>query len=400
MTSASPPSLPPWRSRRSWRSGSALTVVAGALVTAAVLTTRRRRRPRPRRSAGTPLDHQGTQRFHGTVASPPPSPPQPDDPDEELRSEDPPPEAPARSLGGAAVGRVDHQDGVHHEAAQHEAAMPRLDPEDPRSRWPPRRWALPSLTVAAALVVVTVSLVVRAVVADSEPQTTTGSREEAGGVTTSTTAATSVPTSTLPPPDPADAFAQASRRLDSAGSFFYSGTAQATDVSHVRPGPWLAPNVTVEGEVELESNRVREVVTTSGGVAEIVADGSTVWARSANTADLLPEASYEIVVGISNESVDRMGAALLPRWLASAIEPQPTEGDAGDGYSFSATIPADDFGEIVRGEGPMAADVVLTLDAAGDPRSIEITSVPRGSLHLVLGITGIGEDVHIDPPEG
>jgi hypothetical protein len=389
MTSASPPSRPPRRSRRPGRPGATLTVVAGALVTAAVLATRRRR-PRPR-SAGMPADGPAAQRQNLVVAGPPPHRRQPDDP-----SEDPHPGDPPRDEGGPAGGPV-----THHSVTHHEPAMVESDPEDPRSRGPARRWAVPGLTVAAALVVVAAVLVVRAVVADSEtPRTDTGPREAAGGATTGTTATTLAPTTTPAPVDAADAFDQASRRLDTAGSFVYSGTAQATDVSHVRPGPWLSTNVTVEGEVELASNRVREVVTTSGGVAEIVAEGSTVWARSADSTDALPEASYEVVVGISNESVDRMGAALLPRWLASATEPRTADGDAADGYSFSATIPAAEFGEIVRGEGATAAEVVLTLDGAGDPARVEIISVPEAQLHLVLDISGIGADVVIDPPAG
>lgn len=273
--------------------------------------------------------------------------------------------------------------------------------QDGPSPGPVRRWAAPSLAVAATLVVVTVLVVVRTVVADSETtRTDAGPQGTAGGETTSTTATTVATTTTLAPPDPADAFDQASRRLETAGSFAYSGTAQATDVSHVRPGPWLATDVTVEGEVSLGSNRLREVVTTPGGVAEAVADGSTVWARSASSADILPEESYEVVVGLGIEPVERMGAALLPRWLASATESQAIESDAADGYSFSATIPADEFGEIVRGQGATAAEVLLTVDADGDPTRVEITSVPSGPLHLVLDISGIGEDVSIDPPVG
>jgi hypothetical protein len=389
MSSASPPSRTPWRSRRPWRPGSTLAVLAGALVTAAVLATRRRRKSRPYRPAGMPADRVAAERQSLALAGPPPHGPPPDDPSEDPRHEDPPRDDPGATDGP----------GAHHEAAHPEPAMLGSD-EDEHPRWPTRRWAAPSLAVAATLVVVTGLVVVRTVVADSETtRTDAGPQGTAGGETTSSTA-TTVTTTTLAPPDPVDAFDQARRRLETAGSFRYSGTAQATDVSHVRPGPWLATHIAVEGEVALSSNRLREVLTTSGGVAEIVADGSTVWARSATSAATLPEESYQVVVGLTNEPVSRMGVALLPHWLASATEHEATGTEAADDDTFSATIPPDDFGEIVRGRGAMAAEVLLTLDAGGDPVRVEIISVPEGQLHLVLDISDIGQNVSIDPPAG
>jgi hypothetical protein len=50
-------------------------------------------------------------------------------------------------------------------------------------------------------------------------------------------------------------YAEAALRLGRAGSFAYRGTVHATGPSQVRPGPWLAQDVTVEGAVRRRSRR-------------------------------------------------------------------------------------------------------------------------------------------------
>jgi hypothetical protein len=221
---------------------------------------------------------------------------------------------------------------------------------------------------------------------------------------TSTRATASTTTAPIPPASPSEAFAAASRRLETAGSFTYSGTVQATDVSHIRPGLWLATEMTVDGEVALASNRLHEVAVAANAVTETVIDGGTVWGRSATSRDQLADQGYRIVTELTDQSVTRMGAALLPQWLSSATDHRAAGVDAAGGVdaaaetTFRATLPADALGPVVRGQPATSAEVLLSVDADGDPSRVEISSNPAGTLLLVMEITSIGENIAIDVP--
>jgi hypothetical protein len=57
------------------------------------------------------------------------------------------------------------------------------------------------------------------------------------------------------------------------------------------------------------------------------------------------------------------------------------------------------LGEVVDGRPAGDADVLLTLDAAGDPVRVEVTSGPAAPpLRLALDLVRIGEPVTIDLP--
>jgi hypothetical protein len=216
-------------------------------------------------------------------------------------------------------------------------------------------------------------------------------------VTTSRVPTTITAIDDLPPQE---AFARAADRLVSAGSFSYVGTTSAIDVSHVRPGLWLAVDLIVEGEVVPSAERVHEIaVDGSGRASETVAEGPVVWGRLATSRAALPEATYIHITEESGVQPAAKGVALLPTWLESTVNRQDAGTDGLGHRVLRATLPASVLGEIVDGRPAGDADVVLTLDAAGDPVWVEVISVPTGPpLLLALDLIGIGEPVLIDLP--
>ena len=243
------------------------------------------------------------------------------------------------------------------------------------------------------LVVVAVGLVSIVLGRDDDPR-------EAAGVR-ATTLAEQTTTTAIDDVSPEEAFARWADRLVSGGSFGYVGTTSAIDVSHVRPGLWLAVDLTVEGEVvTLSAGRAHEIaVDGSGRAIETVTEGPVVWGRLAPTREALPEASYLSITEESGVQRAGKGAALLPTWLDSTIDRQDAGTDDLGNLVLRVTLPASVLGEIVDGRPAGDATVVLTLDAAGDPVHVEVTSVPTGPpLRLALDLVGIGEPVLIDLP--
>jgi hypothetical protein len=199
---------------------------------------------------------------------------------------------------------------------------------------------------------------------------------------------------------PQEAFTQAADRLVSGGSFAYAGTTSAIDVSHVRPGLWLAVDLTVEGEVATAAGSVHEIAVDAGGRAtETVSQGPVVWGRLATSREDLPEATYLPITEESGEQSAGKGVALLPAWLDSTVDRRDAGTDGRGDRVLRATLPASVLGEVVDGRPAGDADVLLTLDAAGDPVRVEVTSGPAAPpLRLALDLVRIGEPVTIDLP--
>lgn len=199
---------------------------------------------------------------------------------------------------------------------------------------------------------------------------------------------------------PQDAFAQAAGRLLSGGSFGYVGTTSAIDVSHVRPGLWLAVDLTVEGEVVTSDESTHEIaLDDSGRATETVSEGPVVWGRLAPSREALPEATYLPITDESGAQSAGKGVALLPAWLDATVDRQDAGTDERGNRVLRATLPASVLGEIVDGRPAGDASVVLTLDATGDPIRVEVTSAPAGPpLRLALDLVRIGEPVTIDLP--
>lgn len=217
----------------------------------------------------------------------------------------------------------------------------------------------------------------------------------AGG--TGTTRST---TTTPAPPPAASAFGQAAERLSTAGSFSYAGTTRASDVSQARPMLWLAVESTIEGQVDTAAGRVHEVaVAADGATSETVTDGPLVWGRKAPAVEALAEVPYRSVPGLSADERPVKGMARLPEWLAAADDPLDAGIDGQGRPLYQATVPAEVLGVIERGRVPVAATVLLTLDQAGDPSRVELTTGPDGpTFHLVFEVTGVGDPVAITPP--
>jgi hypothetical protein len=218
----------------------------------------------------------------------------------------------------------------------------------------------------------------------------------AAGVTTSVEPTTTTAIDGL---SPEQAFAQAADRLVAGGSFGYAGTTSATDVSHVRPGLWLAVDLTVEGEVETSAESVHEIAVDGDGRAtETVSAGPLVWGRMATSRDGLRDATYLPITEESGQGAGK-GAALLPAWLDATVDRQDAGTDERGHRVLRATLPASVLGEVVDGRPAGDASVLLTLDAAGDPVRVEVMSVPSGPpLRLALDLLRIGEPVVIDLP--
>jgi hypothetical protein len=217
------------------------------------------------------------------------------------------------------------------------------------------------------------------------------------GVTTSVEPTTTTAIDEL---SPQEAFAHAADRLVAGGSFGYAGTTSATDVSHVRPGLWLAVDLTVEGEVKTSAESMHEIAVDGDGRAtETVSAGPVVWGRLATSREALPDATYLPITEESEGQGAGRGAALLPAWLDSTVDRQDAGTDGRGHRVLRATLPASVVGEVVDGRPAGDASVLLTLDAAGDPVRIEVTSVPTGPpLRLALDVLHIGEPVVIDVP--
>jgi hypothetical protein len=259
--------------------------------------------------------------------------------------------------------------------------------------------------LAAAVAVVALVLGGGAIVAGSGGD---GSGDD-GPATASTGGTVATTATTLPPPTADSAFAASAERLTTAGSFSYSGTVSATDVSNVRPMFWLAVSSTVEGQVATSTHRLHEVaVASDGAAAETVAVGESVWGRRGPSVEALAGLAYEPIPGLSGPLPGAgdpalvppaRGAALVPAWLAAATGPTDLGPDEQGRPRFQATIPAAALGEIERRRPAVDATVVLTLDPAGVPVRVEVTSAPAGpAMRLVYDIAGLGQPVTIEPP--
>jgi len=214
---------------------------------------------------------------------------------------------------------------------------------------------------------------------------------------------------------PADAaqvaYSEAVRRLGQAGSFSYRGRVHAAGPSPIRPGRWLARNVTVEGAVLVPDAITREVaVAPSGGAVETVTSGQTAWSRTASSASTLSHGAWELVVSPTTPPrplgafeaarPNRLGIALLTDVVRSAGNPHGDPPDATGRRTLHAASPMNArdlrYGDVMAG-----AEVSMILDGAGDVDQIVVTSVPVDAPQLVIeiAIERLGEPALITPAE-
>lgn len=285
------------------------------------------------------------------------------------------------------------------------AAVPVPVDDDPGDAAPPppdltaaraRRRGRPGARVVAAVVLVVAVLAGGGLAAANGGDD--GSGSETSAAARSTTTAPSSTTTSLPAAP--EALAAAAQRLEQAGSFTFSGTASATDVSTARPMLWLAVESTITGEVATATGAVHEVATAADGrVAETVAVGPSVWGRRADNRDDLLDEPFESIPALSDADLPAKGAALLPAWLTAAVGAVEGPPDAMGRRTVSATLPAEVLGVVRRNTEPVAAAIVVTFDRSGDPARVEVTSAPDGPpFHLALDLGGLGVPVTIAPP--
>jgi hypothetical protein len=368
---------------------SLVAAALGAAATAAIVARRRAGGQTggslPDASADEPLPDAVAAVATGPVGGPRTEvvPPPADDPTVEPRTEAPPPPA------------DDPVEGARREAVPEGHEPPGAPPPSGPDTGTPdvAGWGRARPVVAGlALVAVLAAAGLFVAARDDDPP---GTDVEAG-VTTSVEPTTTTAIAGL---SPEQAFAQAADRLVAGGSFGYAGTTSATDVSHVRPGLWLAVDLTVEGEVETSAESVHEIAVDGDGRAtETVSAGPLVWGRLATSRDGLRDATYLPITEESGQGAGK-GAALLPAWLEATVDRQDVGTDEGGHRVLRATLPASVLGEVVDGRPAGDASVLLTLDAAGDPVRVEVMSVPSGPpLRLALDLLRIGEPVVIDLP--
>jgi hypothetical protein len=250
--------------------------------------------------------------------------------------------------------------------------------------------------LVAVVAVVVLGVAALAVAGSGEER----SRAAVGDVASATSVTTVPTTTTTPPPTPAEAFTSAARRLEQAGTFAYRGTANASDVSAVRPSLWIAFETTVDGQAQLGTGRLHEVAVAANGEAtETVTDGTVVWGRSADHRDALGERGFQRIPALSTPEPATKGVTNLPRWLAAAVAPSEAGVDPQGRRSYAATIPAAVLGPTERERRAVDAQVLLVVDRRGEPIHVQVTTVPSGPpLHLALDLSGLGTPVTIAPP--
>jgi hypothetical protein len=206
---------------------------------------------------------------------------------------------------------------------------------------------------------------------------------------------------------PRVAWAEATLGLADAGSFAYHGTIHASAAGPMRPGAWLAEDVSVEGAVVLSDAITREVAVTRGGEAvETVTSGPTVWTRTAPTADRLGDAPWEVVhvtepapLGWYHSSLPaRSGLALVIDLLGPADNRRSDPPDGTGRHLLHATVPNR---SPVRIDLARGAEVSLTL---GDDGSIERFALTHGpaddpQLAMDLAIDHVGESGLVTPTD-
>jgi hypothetical protein len=200
----------------------------------------------------------------------------------------------------------------------------------------------------------------------------------------------------VPAPEPQVAFAQASHRLVSAGTYAYEGSVHAAAASPVRPGSWLGAEVRVEGEVQLPNRTWEVMVDRVGRAVETVVVGPTAWGRSGERRDDLDRRDLSVVF----EGPPVMGAALLGDWLGAATD-RRRDGTDDDGRPVYAARFAMAPTDARPSQPAVEGDLRLTLDSDGNPAFVEVDGTVHGSgVWIGLTISDIAGDIRIPVPGG
>ncbi|HEU0171199.1 MAG TPA: hypothetical protein VFR26_07105 [Acidimicrobiales bacterium] len=201
------------------------------------------------------------------------------------------------------------------------------------------------------------------------------------------------------------AYSEAAVRFGRAHTFGYRGIVRSAGPSLLRPGPWIAAEVTVEGAVHLPLSITTDVaVDPTGAAAETVTSGAATWARRAPAPDGLAGAPWEPVGGDVSADVrnlpgvppSRLGFALVVDAVGAATDRQEAPRDAAGRRVIRATVPdqlssrssgPEDLDDLIGG-----AELAVTLDDGGDVARVELTAAPGyPPLEIALDILRLGD---------
>jgi hypothetical protein len=209
-----------------------------------------------------------------------------------------------------------------------------------------------------------------------------------------------------PPADAPAAYAGAAARFGGALTFGYRGTVRSAGSSPLRPGPWIAEEVTVDGTVHLPLAITTEVaVDSSEAAAETVTSGSATWARRAPAPAGLAGAPWERLGGgvptgagsdLPGVVSSRLGIALVADAVQAAGDREEAPRDDAGHRVVRATVPDRPSLSNARLEGLDdligGAELAVALDDDGDIARVELTAAPgRPALHLALDIVRLGD---------
>jgi hypothetical protein len=205
--------------------------------------------------------------------------------------------------------------------------------------------------------------------------------------------------------DVSAAYAEAAVRFGRAHTFGYRGTVRSAAPSLLRPGPWIAGEVAVEGAVHLPLSITTEVaVDPTGTAVQTVTSGSTTWARRAPTPGGLAGAPWEPLGGeVPTDGrappgvpPARLGIALVADVVQAATDRREGAPDDAGRRVIRATVPGrpsdssaglEDLDDLIGG-----AELAVTVDDGGNIARVELTSAPgRPPLEIALDIGRLGD---------
>jgi hypothetical protein len=195
------------------------------------------------------------------------------------------------------------------------------------------------------------------------------------------------------------AFAGAVLQFGEVHSFAYRGSVHATASRPFGAGGSAVGDLTLDGAVLLQPALAREVASDGRGRAkETLTSGTTVWTRSAAAADTLAGAPWTVRPGLV-EAASTLDMQVLARLITTAGDPRGEAPDALGRRVIRATLPTrdDGGGDLL----PLAgADVLLSLDDAGDIAHLVVTWPPRDpQLVLDVEIFAHNQPQDIAPPD-
>jgi hypothetical protein len=219
------------------------------------------------------------------------------------------------------------------------------------------------------------------------------------------------PDEDAPAKPPRVAWARAANRLERAGSFTYRGTVRTHEPNAVRPGTWLATEVTVEGAV-VAGSISREVATDRRGHAvETVTSGPFAWSRMRPPTGGFEAAAWRIARAPdplpSPRVVTLRPIRLGPPLVVDAIrlagnrrsDPPPPGGT--ELRTLRGTAQVDDRDNPGVDDLLDRAEIVLWVDEHDNPTRVRLTTTPADDPRLVVDLTldHLGEPDLIAPAD-